>query len=119
MEFGILTDAKEEQLENAYFPIVVTESGIVIDIKELHLTNAPSPIEIIEFGIFIEDKEEQQINALNPIDVTELGISIDVKDDNLSKNESVLDKSNIIHKALHNSNESLDKSELDSEKTNS
>lgn len=76
----------------------------------------------------VQNKEPEKKGEYNKLDEfsnrsinqkSDFKISIDVKDDNLSKNESVLDKSNIIHKALHNSNESLDKSELDSEKTNS
>ena len=38
--FGMATDFKETQPENASLPIVVTPLGIVIDFKEEHLENA-------------------------------------------------------------------------------
>ena len=52
---GLTTmDSKEEQPQNADFPIEVTLSGITIDFKEVRPLNASSPIEVTPSGITVD-----------------------------------------------------------------
>ena len=61
-EFGIETEAKEEQFSNTpnvsnSLPMETTESGILTAVKEVHPSNAPEPIETTDAGMMMEVKE--------------------------------------------------------------
>jgi hypothetical protein len=81
-EFGRLIKSREEQRENALFPILVTpvsESKIVTEVKEVQFKNAYSPILVTEPGMVIEVRPLFQ-NASFPILVTESGRMIESRD---------------------------------------
>ena len=47
----MVIEVREEHMEKAHLPILVTESGIVIDVRAEQLEKAPSPILVTEEGI--------------------------------------------------------------------
>ena len=72
------TSFKPLQSLKAYLLIEVTEFGISTDDKCQQLQNADSPIDVTEFPILTDAKPKQSLNAMLPIEVTELGITTDV-----------------------------------------
>ena len=54
MLFGMVTEVKPLQPENALHPMEETPLGMVTDVKPLQLENAPPPMEVTPVGMVIE-----------------------------------------------------------------
>ena len=71
----MLMRSSDRQLENALFPISVTESGISTLVRAVQQENALSPMTVTDFGIAIWASASQYLNASAPISTTESGIT--------------------------------------------
>lgn len=60
---AIVTSDNDEQLLNAYSPILVTPLGIVILDNDEHKPKAPIPMIVTMFGMVTEVNDEQLTNA--------------------------------------------------------
>ena len=75
-EFGMVTEVRPVQPENALLPMVVTLLGMVTEVRPVQPLKAEFPMLVTEFGMVTEVRHLKPLKASSPMLVTELGITV-------------------------------------------